>query len=73
VEYIHSKGIAHRDLKPENLMLSLTGNLKIIDFGTALLFQKNLHSPEFLAKIEAIRKQFDDEMDSFVDEEGAGK
>jgi len=33
VYHIHSAGVVHRDLKVENIMLSRTGNLKIIDFG----------------------------------------
>lgn len=33
--YIHSLNICHRDLKPENLMLTGSGNLKLVDFGIA--------------------------------------
>ena len=42
LEYLRSQNIAHRDLKPENLMVSVTGHLKLIDFGTA----KNLSDPK---------------------------
>ena len=34
LEHVHGRGIAHRDLKPENMMLSASGHLVLIDFGT---------------------------------------
>src|SRR5579859_4750548 len=35
--YCHEQGIFHRDIKPENVMVQEDGNIKIIDFGIALL------------------------------------
>jgi serine/threonine protein kinase len=35
--YCHEHGVYHRDIKPENIMLQPDGNVKIIDFGVALL------------------------------------
>ena len=35
--YCHDHGVFHRDIKPENIMLDEDNNVKIIDFGIALL------------------------------------
>ena len=35
--YAHEHGVFHRDIKPENIMLLDNGDIKIIDFGVALL------------------------------------
>lgn len=40
VGYMHSRGVAHRDIKPENILLS-DGDLKLADFGLAMLFSYN--------------------------------
>ncbi|SCV68416.1 BQ2448_537 [Microbotryum intermedium] len=40
LEYCHANSIVHRDLKIENILISKTGNIKIIDFGLS-----NLYSP----------------------------
>lgn len=40
VGYMHSRNVAHRDIKPENILLS-DGNLKLADFGLAVLFGYN--------------------------------
>jgi serine/threonine protein kinase len=35
---VHRLGIIHRDVKPENLLFDSAGKLKIIDFGSAKIF-----------------------------------
>ncbi|KAH3661881.1 hypothetical protein OGAPHI_006060 [Ogataea philodendri] len=39
IRYIHSIGLAHRDLKLDNCVISKEGIVKIIDFGSAVVFQ----------------------------------
>lgn len=39
VKYLHSLGLAHRDLKLDNCVLTNEGILKIIDFGSAVIFK----------------------------------
>lgn len=49
IEHIHSHGIVHRDLKPENVLLSSTGHVIVIDFGTAKdSIETDLNGPEFV-------------------------
>lgn len=39
VQYLHSMGLSHRDLKLDNCVMTSDGILKLIDFGSAVVFR----------------------------------
>ena len=78
--YLHEKKILHRDLKLENLMISeiekevVTGEeyfwIKIIDFGTAKIFEKNktekavIGSSYYIAP-EVLKQKYNEKCDTW--------
>ena len=58
LEYMHRRGVVHRDIKPENMLLTTSGHLKFVDFGTAKdLLMPDLNGPEFVGTPEYMSPQ----------------
>ncbi|KAF7349497.1 Non-specific serine/threonine protein kinase [Mycena sanguinolenta] len=47
LDYCHRNNVVHRDLKLENILISQTGNIKIIDFGLSNLYNPVAHLDTF--------------------------
>ncbi|KAK2676425.1 Protein kinase domain [Fusarium oxysporum f. sp. vasinfectum] len=51
LDYLHRNSIVHRDLKIENILISKTGDIKIIDFGLSNLFAPRGHLKTFCGSL----------------------
>lgn len=65
---MHRRGICHGDLKPNNIMLSKSGNVKVIDYGLAWIKGQDKHriqgTPEYMAP-EQVKKVVNEKTDIF--------
>ncbi|CAL1702535.1 unnamed protein product [Somion occarium] len=51
LDYCHKNNVVHRDLKIENILISQTGNIKIIDFGLSNLYDPAKHLSTFCGSL----------------------
>jgi serine/threonine protein kinase len=49
LHYAHGRGVIHRDIKPSNIMLTLDNDVRIIDFGIALVKDSDVSRIEGIA------------------------
>ena len=67
--HMHRRGVYHGDLKPGNIMLTKTGQVKLIDFGTAWVRGQDKHriqgTPQYIAPEQATEKVVDEKTDIY--------
>lgn len=51
LDYCHRNNVVHRDLKIENILISQSGNIKIIDFGLSNLYDPVSHLGTFCGSL----------------------
>jgi eukaryotic-like serine/threonine-protein kinase len=49
LNYAHSRGVVHRDIKPSNILLTQDGDVRIVDFGIALVADSDISRLEGVA------------------------
>jgi len=67
--HMHRRSVCHADLKPNNIMLSRTGDLKILDYGLAWLKGENKErvqgTPEYMAPEQVKHRMVNERTDIY--------
>jgi serine/threonine protein kinase len=49
LHYAHSRGVVHRDIKPSNILLTQDGDVRLVDFGIAIVTDSEVSRLEGVA------------------------